>query len=120
MQEVSSLKSKKTLQLRKPGLSGFRPAIAFFATFLLYILLAVLCRKYPFGDYSASVSDLTAQYAPFLSMYRNRMDITPGSGGLLSFLTYSFDIGMGSNYMATYGYYLASPFNFLFRFIDSS
>jgi len=120
MKEISSLKSKNTPKLKDLSVSHFRPAIAFFATFALYIFLSVVCQKYPFGDYSTSISDLSAQYAPFLAMFRNRMDIAPGSGGLLSHLMYSFDIGMGSNYMATFGYYLASPLNLLFVFIDSS
>ncbi|SCW36708.1 membrane protein YfhO [Ruminococcaceae bacterium YRB3002] len=111
MQEVSSLKQSRKIHLG--------PFVAFFATMILYILLALVCRKYPLGNYSTSISDLQAQYAPFLAMYRGRMDSGIGPG-FLSSLMYSFDMGLGGNYMATFGYYLASPFNLLFRFFDVS
>ena len=119
MQEISSLKSKNKTSLRLSS-RDLRPFIAFFATLLMYLFLAVVCQKYPFGGYSASVSDLTAQYAPFLAMYRNRMGADAGNAPFLSQLMYSFDQGMGGNYMSMFGYYLASPLNLLFAFFDAS
>ena len=119
MQEISSLKSTKKSKLSLDSFD-YRPFAAFFATLFFYLMLALICRKYPFGSFSTDISDLAAQYAPFLSMYRNRMDVVPDGSNLLSALMYSFDIGLGGNYMSTFGYYLASPFNLLFRFFDSS
>ena len=112
MQEISSLKSKPSLRSRQ-GKFDFRPLIAFAATLVFYLMLAVICQKYPFGAYSTSISDLDAQYAPFLALFRNRL----GADGSLM---YSFDEGLGGNYMATFGYYLASPFNLLFGLFDTS
>lgn len=112
MQEISSLKSKPKLSLSQ-GKTDFRPLIAFAATLFFYLILALICQKYPFGPYSTSISDLDAQYAPFLALFRNRMDI---DGSIM----YSFDEGLGGNYMATYGYYLASPFNLLFALFDTN
>ena len=112
MQEISSLNSKPKLSLSQ-GKMDFRPLIAFAATLFFYLILALICQKYPFGPYSTSISDLDAQYAPFLALFRNRMDI---DGSIM----YSFDEGLGGNYMATYGYYLASPFNLLFALFDTN
>ena len=119
MQEISSLKSKKTPSLKKISFD-YRPFAAFFATLLFYLFLSFICQKYPFGEYSTSISDLTAQYAPFLAMYRNRMGGGFGGAGLLSHLMYTFDQGLGGNFMSMFGYYLASPFNLLFALFDSS
>ena len=119
MQEISSLKGSKGLALKRPSID-YRPFLAFFATLVFYLFLSVICQKYPFGIYSTSISDLTAQYAPFLAMYRNRMGADAGSASFLSHLMYSFDQGLGGNYMSMFGYYLASPFNLLFAFFDAS
>ena len=119
MQEISSLKETKP-SILKLNRFDYRPFAAFFATLAFYLILAIICRKYPFGTFSTSISDLAAQYAPFLSMYRNRMDLVPDANNFLSSLMYSFDLGLGGNYMSTFGYYLASPLNLLFRFFDSS
>ena len=87
MQEISSLNSKPKLSLSQ-GKMDFRPLIAFAATLFFYLILALICQKYPFGPYSTSISDLDAQYAPFLALFRNRMD----AGGSIM---YSFDEGLG-------------------------
>ena len=61
---------------------------------------------YPFGDQSFMHSDMYHQYVPFLEEFvRKVRDGEP--------LYYSWRIGMGSNYLSLYGYYSASPFNWL-------
>ena len=72
MQEISSLKSKPSLRSRQ-GKLDFRPLIAFAATLIFYLMLSIICQKYPFGAYSTSISDLDAQYAPFLALFRNKL-----------------------------------------------
>jgi len=119
MQELSSLNDRKA----KTGISSRfdpRPLIAFFSVFVFYVILSLICQKYPFGEFSTSVSDLDAQYAPFLALFRNRLTPDYETGNFLSSLMYSFDEGLGSNYMATFGYYLASPFNFLYALFDTT
>lgn len=65
---------------------------------------------YPFGDNIYLRSDCYHQYAPFYKeLYRK---ITEGGN-----LTYSWNIGMGVNFTALYGYYLASPVNLLLGII---
>lgn len=61
---------------------------------------------YPFGDESFMHSDMYHQYVPFLQEFLTK--IRSGES-----LFYSWKIGMGSNYLALFVYYCASPFNWL-------
>ena len=76
------------------------------------IPLAVMCGifiingVYPFGDESFMHSDMYHQYVPFLSEMQHRLKNGEG-------LFYSWNVGIGSNFLALYGYYMASPFNWL-------
>ena len=76
------------------------------------IPLAVMCGifiingVYPFGDESFMHSDMYHQYVPFLSEMQSKLK----SGDSL---LYSWNVGIGSNFLALYGYYMASPINWL-------
>ncbi len=59
---------------------------------------------WPFGEKSAMMVDMHHQYAPLLSELR--YDLLHGDSPL-----YSFEVGLGANYLSLFGYYLASPFN---------
>ncbi|HJA93179.1 MAG TPA: YfhO family protein [Candidatus Eisenbergiella merdipullorum] len=61
---------------------------------------------FPFGDESFMHSDMYHQYVPFLSEMQRKLK----SGDSLF---YSWNVGIGSNFLALYGYYMASPFNWL-------
>ena len=130
MKELSSLdgaKSKKAVENKspKPALAkrdklDSRPLITFFVTLLFFICSMVVFKKYPLGDRSVLLSDLKAQYAPFLSLLKSKIsgiDEVP-DGHLLSYLTYSFRLGLGKNFIGTFGYYLASPFNLIYLLFD--
>ncbi|MBQ1744769.1 MAG: YfhO family protein, partial [Clostridiales bacterium] len=99
MKELSALDTGKKPALKKrTGSSGFdrRPLTAFLAALAMYIFLGIVCRKYPFGDYSILISDLEAQYAPFLALYRGKLlSLGNGEGELISSLSYSFSMGLG-------------------------
>ena len=132
MKELSSLDGKsakkKTVQpalkkTSKPASSSdLRPLYAFLATLVLYIVAMLLCNKYPLGEYSFLQSDLKAQYAPFLALLRSKLTEIGNvpKGHLLSYLCYSFKLGLGKNFIGTFGYYLASPFNLIYLLIDES
>ena len=132
MKELSSLDGKssnnKTVKpaLKSSSKNGkkydLRPLYAFFAALVLYILAALLCNKYPLGEYSFLQSDLKAQYAPFLALLKSKMSEIGNvpDGHLLSYLSYSFKLGLGKNFIGTFGYYLASPFNLIFLLFDAS
>ena len=132
MKELSSLegaKSKKAIEktsqkpaLAKRGKLDKRPLIAFFITLGLFLCSMVVFKKYPLGENSVLLSDLKAQYAPFLALLKSKisgLDSVP-DGHLLSYLTYSFRLGLGKNFIGTFGYYLASPFNLIYLFIDET
>ena len=132
MKEISSLEggsAKKTTvkpslktSSKTGGKSDLRPLYAFFATLVLYVIVMLLCNKYPLGQYSFLQSDLKAQYAPFLALMKNKVgeiNSVP-QGHLLSYLSYSFKLGLGKNFIGTFGYYLASPFNLIYLLFDEA
>ncbi len=133
MKELSSLgggKTKKTTvkpSLKTAGTTNkcsrdLRPLFAFLAAFALYLISMIVFQKYPLGDDSVLISDLDAQYAPFLALMKNKIQdlASVPSGHLVSYLTYSFKLGLGKNFASTLGYYLASPFNLLYLLLDMS
>lgn len=132
MKEISSLEGgtsrKKTVKPSVKPASGtngkhdLRPLFAFIATLMLYVLAVLLCNKYPLGKYSFLQSDLKAQYAPFLALLRSKItEIGNAPGGhLISYLSYSFKMGLGKNFIGSYGYYLASPFNLIYLLFDEA
>ncbi len=61
---------------------------------------------YPFGNQSFLRNDLYNQYMPFFQAFHDK--IWQGES-----LAYSFELGLGSGFAALYGYYLASPVNWL-------
>lgn len=98
---------KDTLRTRS-AFSGFNgaPLISMISTLLSLSLFFLITRIAPFGPKSILISDLAAQYAPFLIGYKEHLLTT-------DMLSYSFLFGMGKNTMGLFAYYLASPFNFL-------
>ena len=132
MKELSSLDGKSSkITTAKPSLKtsktnrakpDLRPLYAFIATLVLYIVAMLLCNKYPLGEYSFLQSDLKAQYAPFLALLRSKITEMGNApkGHLLSYISYSFKLGLGKNFVGTFGYYLASPFNLIYLFIEES
>lgn len=61
---------------------------------------------FPFGNQSFLRNDLYNQYMPFFQAFHDK--IWQGES-----LAYSFELGLGSGFAALYGYYLASPINWL-------
>ncbi len=61
---------------------------------------------FPFGNQSFLRNDLYNQYMPFFQAFHDK--IRQGES-----LAYSFELGLGSGFAALYGYYLASPTNWL-------
>lgn len=72
------------------------------------VMLGVFAGKeiFPFGDNSFLRTDMYHQYAPFFADFARLLK----EGGSL---TYSTEIGLGSNFVALFAYYLSSPFNWL-------
>ena len=81
---------------------------------LIGMLMVMLFSGYkPFGKYSMLYSDMYHQYYPFFIAFRN----TLRSG---KSLLYSWNIGMGMDYLGLISYYLASPLNLLSVLVPES
>lgn len=98
--------------LQKWGLDQeeIRYKIALVLSFLLpvIIMLAIFMERgiFPFGSRSFLYSDMYHQYMPFFTEFMEK--IKAGEG-----LAYSYQVGIGSNFLALYVYYLASPLHWL-------
>lgn len=82
-----------------PLISGI---LGLLAMALGYIWLGV----WPFGRESLMIVDMHHQYAPLLSQLR---EMVRSGGSPL----YTFETGIGANFISLFAYYLASPFNLL-------
>lgn len=90
------LKNKKNLLL----------AASFAVPCLIMFVIFIIQEIYPFGERSFLATDLYHQYLPFFSEFMRK--IRAGEG-----LAYSYNVGIGSNFLALYVYYLASPLHWL-------
>lgn len=91
------------------GISGRRGlpyAVAFFLPFLICVIICIGNGVYPFGDNCILHIDMYHQYCPFFTEFLNKLQ----NGGSLQ---YSWNLGLGSDFVALYAYYLSSPLNFL-------
>lgn len=79
---------------------------AFAIPFLVMLAGCIGSGIFPFGNQSFLRNDLYNQYMPFFQALHDR--IWQGEG-----LSYSFQLGLGSGFAALFGYYLASPVNWL-------
>ena len=83
-------------------------AFAFPAVGMLTVMLC--CGFEPFGNRSMLYSDMYHQYYPFFKAFRSAL--LSGDS-----LLYTWDIGMGMDYIGLISYYLASPLNLLSVFV---
>ena len=72
----------------------------------IMLLLFLINSIFPFGDRSFLYMDMYHQYMPFFSEFMEK--VSAGEN-----LFYSWNVGVGSNFLALYVYYLASPFHWL-------
>ena len=79
---------------------------AFFCTALIMCITYILRHVYPFGDQIVLKVDLYHQYAPFHEELRSR--ILNGQS-----LMYSWEGGLGKEFVTQMAYYTASPISFL-------
>ncbi len=79
---------------------------AFWIPFIVMVVGCIGSGIFPFGNRSFLRNDLYNQYMPFFQALYDK--VWQGEG-----LSYSFELGLGSGFAALYGYYLASPTNWL-------
>ncbi len=80
---------------------------------VIMLTIFVLKGIYPFGDRSFLFSDMYHQYMPFFSELLRK--IRAGES-----LNFSFHVGIGSNFLALFVYYLASPFHIFSLLVPES
>ena len=95
------------MNTRKKFLSQYALYItAFFIPFILMMIIFMVQSIYPFGDRSFLHIDMYHQYFPFLNEFYHKLKAGES-------LFYSWNTGIGSNFLALFVYYLSSPFNWL-------
>ncbi|MBE5878869.1 MAG: hypothetical protein E7288_02685 [Lachnospiraceae bacterium] len=109
---------KQNIQVKEKGkfltiLSKYKMHIAaFLIPIAVMTVLYAIRHVYPFGDRSYMRMDFYHQYAPFMKEFARKLK--EGDS-----LFYAFDNGLGVNYWAHYAYYLASPLNWIYRFVPN-
>ncbi|MGN0168219.1 MAG: YfhO family protein [Acetatifactor sp.] len=87
--------------------------LSFLLPLLIMLALFIVNGIYPFGDRSFLSGDLYHQYMPFFSELLHK--IRDGES-----LYFSFHVGIGSNFLALFVYYLASPLHILALLVPES
>lgn len=94
------------MRLQIPKIKRNYMALSFFIPWFAMMLVMVISRYKPFGRYSMLYSDSFHQYYPFFLAFSRTLK---RGGSLL----YTWNIGMGMDYLGLIAYYLASPLNLL-------
>ena len=82
-------------------------------TFVFMTIAAIVMTVAPFGGNSFSCIDSMHQYVPFFSDYQRKIK---GFEGIF----YTWNIGMGQNFLSLTLYYMASPLNLLMLLFPTS
>ena len=109
MDEKTAVSGEKKQNILRRNL----PVIAAFIIPIAAMIVIFAAREiYPFGDEMYLRSDMYHQYATFLKEFQS---ILKNGDSLL----YTWNIGLGSDFIGTYAYYLASPLNWLVYFLPT-
>lgn len=84
--------------------------LCFFVPFLFLGLCFALNKVTPFGDRIIFYADFKAQYYPFLQELHSKLQNGES-------LLWTWDSGLGSNFIGMIGYYLSSPMYLLLTFV---
>lgn len=91
---------------KMPLLAGF------LIPFLIGVVICIAHEVYPVGGQCMLQVDMYHQYCPFFTELMNKMK-TGGS------IFYTWNIGLGVDFVSLFSYYLASPMNLLLLFCPS-
>ncbi len=117
-------KQKKGSQGRK-GADGFSQKLrhafcenryvflAFLIPFFIMFLTYAAADFFPFGENQVAVIDMYHQYFPFISELHEKLQ---NGGSLL----YTWNGGLGTNFLSLLSYYMASPLYFLTIFVPDA
>ena len=99
-----SIKVKRQKAKLAPG--ELTVVLAFFLPVAIMLIGFIIIGIYPFGDRCFLSTDMYHQYMPFFSEFMRA--VRNGDG-----ISYTWNVGIGTNFLALYVYYLASPFHWL-------
>ena len=85
--------------------------ICFILPILVMTIIFIVKGIYPFSERSFLRTDMYHQYLPFHEELQTKLK-SFGS------LFYTYKVGLGTNFLTLFAYYLASPFNILLFFIS--
>jgi len=88
-------------------------ALAFLLPVVGMLAVMIIRGCTPFGENSMLYSDMYHQYYPFFKAFRSMLR----SG---ESLLYTWDVGLGMDYLGLFSYYLASPLNWLSVLVPES
>ena len=97
---------KKLITHNRKGETRLYLFLAFLLPFVIIWGMYIFYEIHPFGDKQILVTDLWHQYFPF---FREEHSKLHGGGSLL----YSWNTGLGTNFLSIMSYYAASPLNLL-------
>lgn len=101
---------KKILNALKINSEREKKNTIFLLSFLLplvaMIIILISKHVFPFGDRSILRTDFYHQYLPFYSELQYKLQN-------LKSLFYSYDVGLGTNFITVFAYYLSCPINIL-------
>lgn len=80
--------------------------VTFVLAFFIMLGAWIIGEVGPFGGRCLVVVDGVHQYLPFFSEYQQKLQNFES-------LQYSFDVGLGNNFLSLWAYYLSSPFNLI-------
>ncbi len=105
---------KKYIDLSKKHIS----IVSFLLVSIILCIIYIINKIEPFGNNTILVGDSFDQYLPFYSLLRDKLL----NGDIFSVhnFSYSWKVGIGTNFLLLYFYYLASPLNFLIIFIPKT
>lgn len=95
-----------TLLYNKKGETRVFLLLSFLIPFIIMWIMFSQFEVHPFGDKQILVTDLWHQYFPFFKEEHEKLQN-------LSSLLYSWNTGMGTNFLSVMSYYAASPLNLL-------
>ncbi len=105
--------TRQTLQKKSPDIRWNYILLAFLAPVLGMFGVMIVRGFIPFGKTSMLYSDMYHQYYPFFVSFRRAL--LSGDS-----LLYSWNVGMGMDYLGLISYYLASPLNLLSVLVPES
>ncbi len=107
----NKMQDKKSIELLNKN--WIWSIIAFGIPFAVSILICAGCGIYPFGENCILHVDMYHQYCPFFMELHEKLT----TGGSLFF---SWNLGLGSDFLSTFAYYLASPLNWFVAFVPKA